>query len=540
MGLFDSGGTVTTTQQSAPWSGQSPYLEWLYGQAQNLPQQQYFPGSTVVPQSPETLQALNLQSQRALSGSPVQTAGQNMLAGTLQGDYLYGGPGFNAAFDAAQRRITPAVQGQFEGAGRFGGGLAQEAETSALSDAFAGLYGQERNRQMQGLSQVPAMAALDYADIGALSNVGQQREAFAGQQLADQMNRWNFAQQSPYQQLEAQSNVIQAGYPGGTKSTENPYFNDVLGSLLGGALTGAGILDAFGVIGDGADTIGKVTDAAGNVVDNAGNIIDVAKAGAGLLGGLAPAAAGVAAANAGVVPSSLSGGGLGTAASAAIPTGGALSSGLAPSLVGPGSAGSMAIPSLSNAAALGTPTLSADASAAIPMGGGLPTGTTGMAGNLGGEGFVPGVTDAAGGLPTGTTGTAGAGLGAVMDVLASGSGNLVTALGGGLPALFASPYVVQSLFGSTGQGTLPAGTRNIGGGYVVSNDNDSRYSAGQILDSSGNVLATITPEELTALNRAFSSSSEGALVQQQTLVNAIATKYGIPTAQDLANTGGGN
>lgn len=247
---MSGGGGKNTIEKADPWEGQQPYLENLYAQAGALPEQQYYPESTVVPQSPETLQALQMQSDRAMAGSPVQTAGNQQLTGTLQGDYLYGGPGFDAAFNAARRNITPQVQGQFEKAGRFGGGLAQEAETSALADAFAGLYGQERNRQMMGLGYVPQMAALDYTDIGALGQVGAQREAFEGQKLADELNRWRFEQEAPYRQLQAQSDVIQGGFPGGTMTSPYQGMNPLMGAVGGGMLG----YSAGTAIGAGAGT----------------------------------------------------------------------------------------------------------------------------------------------------------------------------------------------------------------------------------------------------------------------------------------------
>lgn len=241
-----SSGTTTSVQRADPWVQQQPFLSGLYQRAWNLPEQQFFPGSTVVPQSPETLQALDLATARATGGSPLQTAGQDELQSTLQGNYLYGGPGFDAAFDAAQRRITPAVQGQFERAGRFGGGLAQEAETQALADAFAGLYDRERQRQIGSISMVPGMAGLDYADIGQLARVGGEREAFDREQLSDELARWEFGQNAPYQRVGAQSAIIQGGFPGGTTTSQVPYYRNQMGGALGGGLAGLGLAQGLG------------------------------------------------------------------------------------------------------------------------------------------------------------------------------------------------------------------------------------------------------------------------------------------------------
>ena len=80
-------------------------------------------------------------------------ASTNYLTGLLQGDYLHGGPGFNEAMNAAQNDIQPRVQSAFNSGGRLNSGLAQEAMSSGLADAFANLYGQERQLQSLGALQ---------------------------------------------------------------------------------------------------------------------------------------------------------------------------------------------------------------------------------------------------------------------------------------------------------------------------------------------------------------------------------------------------
>src|SRR5438132_926767 len=134
MGMPSGGGgggtqSTQTVEKSDPWSGQQPYLTTGFKQAQDVflndPPPEFYPNSTVVPFSPETNAALQLQTQRALAGSPIQSAGTSQLADTLsgnylnqlpyiynnpiqqsinsdviaptlRGDFLYGGPGFDA------------------------------------------------------------------------------------------------------------------------------------------------------------------------------------------------------------------------------------------------------------------------------------------------------------------------------------------------------------------------------------------------------------------------------------------------------------
>lgn len=84
MGGKSGGGGGTQTTE--PWSGQSPYLTDVFRQAQNVYRQgpqQYYPGSGVAPFSPQTQQAFDLTTQRALGGSPQQDALGGYITNTL-------------------------------------------------------------------------------------------------------------------------------------------------------------------------------------------------------------------------------------------------------------------------------------------------------------------------------------------------------------------------------------------------------------------------------------------------------------------------
>ncbi len=89
-------------------------------------------------------------------------AGTEALEATARGDYLMGGPGFDAAVDAAVRAATPGIVSTFGSAGAGGatGGLAQEALGTAAIDAFARQYAQERGNQLGAAGQ---LADLDLA-----------------------------------------------------------------------------------------------------------------------------------------------------------------------------------------------------------------------------------------------------------------------------------------------------------------------------------------------------------------------------------------
>ncbi len=258
------GGTQEVTQESMPWAGQAPYLANLFQQAQDLPQQVPYAYPGVVPFAPATAAAQLAQMGRAMRGSPLTTVGQTEIGRTAAGEYLYGGPGFDRALEAAHRRIAPMVRGQFEGSGRYGSGLQQATEMQLLGDVFAQQYGDERARQLQASALTPAMAQQDYSDIAALSEVGAQQENRAREALADAMNRWQFQQQAPYNQIGMQSGVIQGGNWGGYEQTKTPNpKSSALGNMLGLGLLGYQLGGPAGITGLGLSPLGGAAIGAG-------------------------------------------------------------------------------------------------------------------------------------------------------------------------------------------------------------------------------------------------------------------------------------
>lgn len=118
----------------------------------------------------------------AAGGQPSGITGE--LERTIAGDYLHGGPGFQAALGAAERQIMPRVQSAFGRGGRSGSGLAQAAVGQQLGDVFAGQYGQERARQMQAMGMLGAQeqANLD-RQLRAAGLGGQMTQAERARQM---------------------------------------------------------------------------------------------------------------------------------------------------------------------------------------------------------------------------------------------------------------------------------------------------------------------------------------------------------------------
>lgn len=253
---------VQNVQQSSnPWGPQQGFLQRGFQQANRILNRTegsfsdqpeiFFPGQTYANFSPQTEQALNLTEQRALAGSPVQKAGANQLEATLRGDYLHGGPGFDAAYQAAANKIIPDIESRFNKGGRFGSGLAREAEAKALADTFAGQYQNERQNQLRAMLFTPQLAQMDYNDLAALAGVGAQREGQEQSAIDEAKARHDFKQNIDAQKLAQFMGIIsqQLGHEGIT-STQGFGGNRGAG-VLGGALGGAGIGANFGPWGAG-------------------------------------------------------------------------------------------------------------------------------------------------------------------------------------------------------------------------------------------------------------------------------------------------
>jgi hypothetical protein len=251
--MSDSGsqpsGSTTTVNNSAPWSGQQPYLQSGFQSAQNLYNQggpQYYPGTTLAPVAPQSEQAIGLQTGRALSGSPVIGAADRNLTATLNGDYLSpsSNPWLASTYDTAAGQVRSSLDSQFSGAGRYGSGSHQgaigQADSNLANQIYGGNYQQERQNQISAMGQAVPLANQDYTDISALNNAGIQQQTNAQSQITDQLNRYNYNQQLPYNNLQNYMKMISGNY-GQSATTTQPYFTNPTANLLGAGVGAASI-----------------------------------------------------------------------------------------------------------------------------------------------------------------------------------------------------------------------------------------------------------------------------------------------------------
>jgi hypothetical protein len=252
-----------------------PYLTEGLDRARSLfltgAQPQFFQGQTYVSPSAQTMDALAQQEALARQQSPVlqqaQQAYQQSLGGigaTAGGSFLGSNPYQQQMMQAATRpleqqfsnQVLPQIASLYSKSGRYGSGAMQnalgqatEGYGRALGDITSNIagqqYQQERGLQQQaqlGQAQLAAAAPSIYGQqfipSQQLAQVGAAQEAIAAQPLQEQMARFNFGQQLPYQQLSGYLSSVY-GSPMGSYGTQsqtmpsNPLINTAAGAGLG-------------------------------------------------------------------------------------------------------------------------------------------------------------------------------------------------------------------------------------------------------------------------------------------------------------------
>lgn len=155
------------------------------------------------PQTPRNTDAL----LSILNRSSVPDAATAALQRTAEGDFLFGGEGFDQAVDAAVRAALPQIRSVFGSAGAGGatGGLAQTAVGQAAIDAFASRFGEERGRQLSAADRLATLGL----DESRLSLAAQ--DALEGQSLARNAQSLGAADVLGRLGLDSRGQAIDAG-----------------------------------------------------------------------------------------------------------------------------------------------------------------------------------------------------------------------------------------------------------------------------------------------------------------------------------------
>ena len=225
---------VPQTTTINPPAYAAPFLAYGANEAQRLYNTgggfNYFPENTVAGFSPEQQMAMNLQTNRALSGSPLTREAQNLSLNTLRGDFLSGNNPFfqQAVIDP----ITQNVQSQFSRAGRLGSGANQDVLARSLATPLMQNFENERRRQNAMINTAPSLARADLQDYADLARVGAMRQDQAQRQIAANMDRFNFLQSAPARNLNQFLGQVGTA-AGGYKSQTSPFVRNPLNQTLG-------------------------------------------------------------------------------------------------------------------------------------------------------------------------------------------------------------------------------------------------------------------------------------------------------------------
>jgi hypothetical protein len=270
----------STTQTSSIDPALLPFLTQGLERAQSLfltgQQPEFFPGQTFVSPSAATTESIAQQEAIARQQSPVlqqaQQAFQTSLGQqgqTAAGAFLNANPYQAQMIQAATRpleqqfsqAVLPGISSLYSKSGRLGSGAmeralgtATEGFGRALGDVTSNIagtqYQAERGLQQQAqlaqaaLAQAaPSIYGQQFLPSQALGQVGMQQEAIAGLPLQEQMSRFQFGQQLPYQQLQGYLSSVYGSPMGsyGTQTTQQPlYQNRTTNALTGAALGGLG------------------------------------------------------------------------------------------------------------------------------------------------------------------------------------------------------------------------------------------------------------------------------------------------------------
>jgi len=244
------------------------------------------------------------QSQNINSIATGNDASGQYLKGLLNPSYVSSGatdPALQAYLDAANSNtirnftnsVMPGINSTFSSAGRFGSGAQTQQSSAAtnnlatqISNSNAGITYNDlaarraqqlqaglglgsqmlsgaslgSNRQGSALQLLPSMAlqGTQNANAGLLAGGMQQQQA--QQELTDYINRYNYNQQQPYQNLNWYANILAGGNPLAsqtqTSSGQSGGVKGALGGAASGAAIGTAIMPGWGTaIGAGAGAL---------------------------------------------------------------------------------------------------------------------------------------------------------------------------------------------------------------------------------------------------------------------------------------------
>jgi hypothetical protein len=230
--MGSSKGSQTTTSKAEPWKAAQPYIQESMQGAQDLYRSGQgfmpYPGSMVVPFSPQSQTALQGMESLAMQGNPAATAAQDWATGIMRGDNLaQTNPYFEGALNRQTGALTDDINRGFSMGGRYG----SAAHTGALVDQVGGFrndalnnyWNTERGLQANVAGMVPSIYQSQFQPMQMLGQVGSAYEGKTAQEIADAARLFEGYQQAPYKQLQFYNAMATGmGGLGGTQTSTQP------------------------------------------------------------------------------------------------------------------------------------------------------------------------------------------------------------------------------------------------------------------------------------------------------------------------------
>lgn len=259
------GGNTTTNTIADPWSGVKPYLQSAYNRAAQLyenPSQypQYFPYSTVAPQSDLTTGAIDYAQGLAPTYDALnqnltnafQFSTQDML-NPESNQYLqqYAQGAVRPIYNELLTRVIPSISDEAIQAGGYGGtrqnlataravDLANQSAGDITSKIYSDAYSSALDNYTKTLLGAPSVYGALTQPFNLLTQAGGIEQQQSQQEINDLFNRYNYNETIDYNMLRDYLSLLQ-GTPWGQSTTmPGPQTSPVQGALGGASLGYAG------------------------------------------------------------------------------------------------------------------------------------------------------------------------------------------------------------------------------------------------------------------------------------------------------------
>ena len=239
-------------QQTGPPAWMQPYYTYALNRGQNLansPGPQYYPGQQVAPL--QSLQNQGLQSiagaaqnngatQSALNANQLETSGALLSPNA--------NPFLGAMFNTAGNQIQNRLASEFAGAGS---NITNSApvQNDQLSQLATQMYGQNYQAGLNAMTGAqalePGLAQAQYMPGQMLLGAGQTQQDQLQNQINAEMQKYNYQQTLPYNQLSWYSSLLGQNASPFSSSTATMHNNQGL-TALGGAASGAAMGSMLG------------------------------------------------------------------------------------------------------------------------------------------------------------------------------------------------------------------------------------------------------------------------------------------------------